>query len=188
MSNTIKSANKTNKKHKSHVKRAFVYDSTQKCTKAICVLNSQHYSGQGIVTFHQCSQTNQVQVNFLFKHLIPNKTYAIHIHQYGDLTKGCESLGGHWNPHNTTHGSLLYPNEPRHAGDLINNIKTNKNGSFTFSYVDDAIRLRGKYSIIGRSIVLHEDEDDLGRGKTEQSLQNGNSGKRILWGVIGVSM
>ena len=35
---------------------------------------------------------------------------------------------------------------------------------------DKLIKLRGKYSVIGRSIVVHEDEDDLGLGDHSDSL------------------
>lgn len=36
------------------------------------------------------------------------------------------------------------------------------------------------WDAIGRSLVVTEGADDLGTGKTEQSLQHGNSGKRYL--------
>ena len=64
---------------------------------------------------------------------------------------------------------------------------------------DKLIKLRGKYSIIGRSVILHDKEDDLGKGGLDEngnvidekvrkeSLITGNAGKRIACGVIGYS-
>ncbi len=143
----------------------------------------------GYVLFHQCDSTKPVSV--LFNLNGPkNETHAIHIHQYGDLRKGCESLGPHFNPTNTTHGSIYYHNMPRHAGDLINNIDFNNNGLFKFMYEDYTISLYN-YSkcILGRSIVIHKGIDDLGLGqgaKKEESLKTGNAGGRIACGVIGL--
>ena len=34
----------------------------------------------------------------------------------------------------------------------------------TLIFTSDLIKLKGKTSVIGRSFVLHADEDDLGRG------------------------
>ena len=59
--------------------------------------------------------------------------------------------------------------------------------------------LRGIHSIIGRSIVIHRNKDDLGQGGLnkqgkiinknvhKESLITGNAGKRIACGVIGYS-
>lgn len=32
-------------------------------------------------------------------------THGFHIHHYGDLSKSCDSLGGHFNPVGVNHGS-----------------------------------------------------------------------------------
>jgi len=37
---------------------------------------------------------------------------------------------------------------------------------------------------LNRSIVIHEDEDDLGKGGDSESLKTGNAGKRIACGKI----
>ena len=43
-----------------------------------------------------------------------------------------------------------------------------------------------KLNIIGRSIVVHRDEDDLGKGGFEDSLETGHSGPRLDCAVIGI--
>ena len=54
-------------------------------------------------------------------------------------------------------------------------------------FVDKEVKLRGKYSVIGRSIVIHEDPDDLGKGNHKDSKTTGHAGKRIACGIIGIS-
>lgn len=160
----------------------------QKDKNAICVLKSETVNGY--VSFHQCTIYDRVRVKIQLRGP-PNQTHAIHIHEYGDMRKGCDSLGAHYNPYETTHGSMMYE-MPRHAGDLINNVTFDQRGNFYYEYDDRLINLFPSASIdniLGRSIVIHEKEDDLGQGtgaQREESLKTGNAGKRICCGIIGL--
>lgn len=62
---------------------------------------------------------------------------------------------------------------------------------FTFVYkVRLHFQLVGSNSVIGRSMVVHADQDDLGKGvgdKKEESLKTGNAGARVACGIIGVA-
>lgn len=140
----------------------------------------------GTIRFHQCNDNTSTLIKFNLYGFDKNKKHAIHIHEYGDIRKGCTSLGSHWNPENTTHGSLLY-NMPTHAGDLINNLETNDQGGFNFKYYDNRVKLFGEHNIFGRSVVIHDGIDDLGLGGNSESLKTGNAGGRIACAIIGIS-
>lgn len=105
--------------------------------------------------------------------------HGFHIHKYSDFSEGCDSTGGHFNPENVNHGDL---NEG-HAGDF-GNIEANKDGVAKFLFEAKKAELTGEDSIVGRSIVVHEGEDDLGKGNDKESLESGNSGDRVACGVI----
>ncbi|XP_048381994.1 uncharacterized protein LOC125450068 [Stegostoma tigrinum] len=106
------------------------------------------------------------------------RAHAIHVHEFGDLSNGCELLGGHFNPHNRKHGS--------HAGDL-GNVQPGPDGSVHETLTGILLQLQGLHSVIGRSIVVHEGEDDLGRHDEDGSHTHGNAGRRLACCVIGVS-
>jgi Cu-Zn family superoxide dismutase len=91
--------------------------------------------------------------------LIPLTAHAIHIHEKGDLSKGCMGTGGHWNPRKTTHGSYLDLNKPRHLGDLINNIFPDETGRVYVQFDDVGYNPE---HVQGRAVVIHSLADDLG--------------------------
>ena len=117
--------------------------------------------------------------------LNPNSNHGFHVHEAGDLTDKCASMCAHLNPYHKNHGCPGV--KERHVGDL-GNIHANSKGVCKHTFYDDVIKLRGtKCNIIGRGLIIHEDEDDCGQGGDEESLKTGNAGKRIACAVIGYS-
>ncbi|XP_026788339.2 extracellular superoxide dismutase [Cu-Zn] [Pangasianodon hypophthalmus] len=144
--------------------------------------NTQLASGMprvyGHVLFKQTGPDEELQVKFKL-HGLPasnSQSRAIHIHQYGDLSEGCTSTGGHYNPEGANH--------PLHPGDFGNFIA--HNGKIRQS-VDSKATLYGGLSVLGRAVVIHEKEDDMGQGGDAGSLLHGNAGGRLACCVIGIS-
>ena len=150
--------------------------------KAVCVLDSQtnKKSVSGVVYLEETAD-KKTRIYGSIRGLRPG-LHGFHIHEAGDMTKGCDSACAHYNPHGHNHGGLTA--KKRHVGDL-GNVEAGKNGVAAIDIVDRFVKLRGKYSVIGRSLVVHEDEDDLGNGNHDDSLTTGHSGKRLACGVIG---
>lgn len=73
-------------------------------------------------------------------------------------------------------------------GDL-GNIQADINGNAKMNMEIEKISLYGDevYNIIGRSITVHDLEDDLGTGSNEESMNTGNAGPHVAFGVIGIS-
>ncbi|GAY63026.1 hypothetical protein CUMW_222290 [Citrus unshiu] len=111
--------------------------------------------------------------------------HGFHIHVYGDMAHFCQSTGDHFNPFRKDHGG---PEDwIRHAGDL-GNIYVGFDGKAKINIVDKhkLIPLVGPNSIIGRSVVIHDKHDDLGKVGNYHSKKNGNAGDKIACGVIGL--
>ncbi|XP_036331868.1 extracellular superoxide dismutase [Cu-Zn] isoform X1 [Rhagoletis pomonella] len=138
---------------------------------------------KGNVTFIQNGCSENVHVHVYLTGLDPGK-HGFHVHEKGDLTNGCTSTGGHFNPDKMDHGAP--DDEVRHVGDL-GNVEADANGIVDTTFTDHLISLTGKRTIIGRGLVVHELTDDLGRGSHPDSKKTGNAGGRLACGVIGVN-
>jgi Cu-Zn family superoxide dismutase len=148
---------------------------------AVSVLATNNNGVRGTILF---TETNAgLKIDYDIDGLGDGK-HGFHIHEYGDLTDGCESACSHFNPFNKKHGGLNSPE--RHAGDLGNIISKNKKSKGTIMDQLLSLDFTKKTCIIGRMIIVHKDEDDLGLGANEESLKTGNAGKRVACGVIGL--
>jgi len=150
-----------------------------KC-RAVCVLRGETVSG--VVNFTQ-EGTGVVTIEGELKGL-KQGLHGFHVHEFGDNTNGCVSAGGHFNPHGKQHGGPQ--DENRHAGDL-GNVTADEHGVAKFTLHDKLISLHGATSVIGRTMVIHADTDDLGKGGHEDSLTTGHAGARLACGVIGLA-
>jgi superoxide dismutase, Cu-Zn family len=145
--------------------------------KAICVLQpTKGNNVTGTVTFTKTD--NGIKVVADLQGLGKGK-HGFHIHEYGDCSSAdASSAGGHFNPANKAHGGPtdIY----RHAGDM-GNITADDSGKAHLEYTDPQLTFEGEYSIIGRAVVIHKNEDDL------KSQPAGNAGARVACGVIGIA-
>ncbi|KAJ7538706.1 hypothetical protein O6H91_11G080900 [Diphasiastrum complanatum] len=149
--------------------------------KAVAVLKGSS-SVEGIVYLTQ-EDDGPTTVKLTISGLTPGK-HGFHLHEYGDTTNGCISTGAHFNPKKLTHGAP--EDEIRHAGDL-GNVVAGSDGVAEAVIVDSQIPLNGPHSVVGRALVVHELEDDLGKGGHELSLSTGNAGGRLACGVVGLT-
>ena len=145
--------------------------------KAICVLYpTVGNTVSGIIIFTQTEKGVKIEVNV--QGLSKGK-HGFHIHEFGDCSApDGTSAGGHFNPEGKTHGAPM--DMSHHMGDM-GNIEADDSGKAHLEYVDPMMSLTGEKSIMGRSVILHKNEDDM---KTQPS---GNAGPRIACGVIGVA-
>lgn len=155
--------------------------------EAVAVLNSNNIYGYVLFTETENS-TVQVKVDLFKKSIegvIPSESFhGFHIHASGDLRRGCDSCCKHYNPKGKTHGGLF--DENSHAGDL-GNIRFDEKGNCKDYFETDKFNVQ---EILGRSIIIHENPDDLGLGigeAREESLKTGNAKKRLACAVIGLS-
>ena len=137
-------------------------------------------SVSGYVIFENSSNKSCIVRAYFSK--LPPGDHGFHIHKAGDLRgEGCHGACDHYHVGPPAdHGGPPSSNKSRHTGDL-GNIST-KTGPFYKSYELEGVTLNDLY---GRSVIVHADPDDLGKGPHEDSKTTGHSGKRIACAIIG---
>ncbi len=128
----------------------------------------------GTATFRE--EGGKVEVIVNVKDLSPG-LHGVQIHDTGDCkSSDASSAGKHFNPNGGTHAAPTDPN--CHAGDL-GNIEAGAAGAGMLTVTTDKLTVSaGDRSVVGRSIIIHSEPDDL---KTERVP---GAGGRIACGVI----
>lgn len=140
--------------------------------KAICIFSQGKIKGKIEFKQKERGEVVLIKINLKgFKKEKKRKEHAIHIHEYGDLSNGCMSTGGHFNPFMDIHG-LMYKNH--HVGDIMSNITPNEKGEVNYECEDCMISLSYKdpNCIIGRSVVIHQHPDDLGDWRRYEKMKD----------------
>ncbi|XP_006899334.1 PREDICTED: extracellular superoxide dismutase [Cu-Zn] [Elephantulus edwardii] len=133
----------------------------------------------GLVLFRQLALGGKLEAFFDLEGFgddANGSSRAIHVHQFGDVSQGCGATGPHYNPLGVQH--------PQHPGDFGNFLV--RDGHLWKYRAGLAASLAGPHSILGRAVVVHAGEDDLGRGGNQASVENGNAGARLACCVVGV--
>lgn len=122
-----------------------------------------------------------VRINAVFTKL-PKGKHGFHIHKAGDLRgEGCKGLCEHYDVGKHSHGG--YKSKERHTGDLGNIELRGGRCKRRYTVKNTSVR-----ELWGRSLIIHADEDDLGKGGFPDSVITGHSGARMACAILGRGM
>lgn len=133
----------------------------------------------GVATFS--TEGDRVTLSLEMRGLPPGR-HAVHLHEFGDCSaKDFKSAGEHWNPGEHDHGRFGVG--PFHLGD-VGNLQADENGDAQLSLSTQrwSVGSSERNDVLGRSIVIHDSEDDF------ETQPSGNAGGRIGCGVINPTM
>jgi Cu-Zn family superoxide dismutase len=144
---------------------------------AVAVFNTRSVHGEVIFNDRKAG----LYIKAVFTRL-PEGKHGFHIHKAGDLRgEGCKLACDHYHKGPAqNHGGPPGTKGQRHTGDLGNVEGVN---TYTYTLKDVSVE-----DILGRSVIIHSGEDDLGLGGQDDSLKTGHSGARIACAVIGRTM
>lgn len=148
-------------------------------TRAVAVLRPTRDSNvRGTITFTARKGTETLEVKADVTGLAPGK-HAYHVHQFGDCSSDYgKAAGTHFN----FAGSSENPGEKidRITGNL-GELEAGNDGRASETTTVACATLQGRYSILGRSVIVHE------KGNDPKSPPMGAAGGRLACGVIGVA-
>lgn len=159
-------------------------------SSAVAVFRTDAIQGEVVAS----ARAGGVHVMAMFTRLPPGP-HGFHIHKAGDLRgEGCMGLCEHYDKGHHCHGGAPsngtrhkgehhkggHHKGERHTGDLGNIELRGKKLRTTYFLKGVSVQ-----DLWGRSIIVHEDKDDLGKGTFEDSSITGHSGKRIGCAIFG---
>ncbi|XP_032889114.1 superoxide dismutase [Cu-Zn]-like [Amblyraja radiata] len=147
--------------------------------RAICILTG-YLRAFGVVRL-SLNESGCLTISGEFSGLPPGK-HGLHVHCFGDISNDWISAGPHYNPYNKTNGAQQ---ENRYAGGL-GIVNVNEDGLAKVDLQVSHLHLTGINSIIGRTLVIHQSEDEPGKSDKDDSTTAGSEGSGVAWGVIGI--
>ena len=147
---------------------------------SVAVFNSPAIQGSVVAEVSEEGTVVRVEITKL-----PPGKHGFHIHKAGDLRgEGCKGACEHWHkgPGKGVHGGRPRPGAVRHTGDLGNIELKHGSAVARYTYFLEGVK---PSELLGRAMIIHEDEDDLGRGQHEDSKVTGHSGARIGCAIFG---
>ncbi|WP_413559513.1 superoxide dismutase family protein [Bdellovibrio sp. HCB209] len=142
-------------------------------TKAQAVLKTAAKGSKVKGMVHFTEENGEIKVETMIEGMKPGP-HGFHIHEVGTCEGDFTSAGGHFNPSGKKHGAATA--EERHVGDLGNLMADRKGKGNTTITMKGS--LSGPEGIIGKSIIVHKNKDDM------KSQPAGNAGPRDACGVI----
>ena len=132
---------------------------------------------EGEATFEDSATGLVIKAKFT---KLPSGEHGFHIHTNGDLRgEGCLGACSHYEKGpKRNHGGAPASGGERHTGDLGNISRI----GYTYNYKLPGVTV---LDLLGRTLIVHADRDDLGKGGEEDSLTTGHSGKRLGCALIG---
>uniref|UniRef100_A0A6C0KRI6 Superoxide dismutase copper/zinc binding domain-containing protein n=1 Tax=viral metagenome TaxID=1070528 RepID=A0A6C0KRI6_9ZZZZ len=145
-------------------------------TGAVAIFRTDTIEGEVVAT----NEIGGVKIVADFTKL-PAGKHGFHIHKAGDLRgEGCMGLCEHYDVGHHSHGGTPTSKGERHTGDLGNIQILNKPFHKVYHVKNTSVK-----ELWGRSMIVHEDEDDLGKGGFDDSHVTGHAGKRIGCSIFG---
>lgn len=153
---------------------------------ATAVFRGGPVEGEAVASRHPSGRGTLLQVKMT---KVPKGEHGFHIHRAGDLRgEGCKGACDHFHVgHPCRHGPA--PNHTRkarhherHSGDLGNIPSASPTHPFRCSY---HLAEFPPHVLWGRSLIVHADKDDLGKGSHPDSGTTGHSGARIGCAIFG---
>src|SRR3989338_3005074 len=158
----------------------FFYSSEVMAERAVAAIRGTADGSlvSGEVTFEETEDDLKITADLTN---VPPGKHGFHIHEYGSCENEGKAAGVHYNPHSVPHGHLATDGfENAHAGDLGNiDIKSDGTGKLE-TLIPGLSVSKGQYSVAGRTVIVHEKEDDFGQ-------PTGNAGARTGCGTIAIA-